>query len=225
MLAVLWRARDALRQPNTRLFLGVVFFAFAMFLFAGTVLAQAPAGSTDPGQFNDTIGDSLMEWVGGLALKLASVILSITVAMLDVLIELVTYNGFGNSQVVAVGWAVVRDVVNLFFVAVLIIIAFGTILGVSRFNWIQQVPRLLLFAIVINFSKTLASLLIDIGQVITLTFANALKDIAAGNFIQLFGINEIFQISTSSGPVVDVTTPGAEGIQGFDLMAAGLAAF
>lgn len=111
----------------------------------------------------------------------------------------------------------------MFFVVVLIIIAFGTIFGHSRFSWQQQVPRLMIFAIVINFSRTLCGIIIDFSQVVMLTFANALKDIAGGNFIQLFGLGDILSITTRLD-LIDGLFEGTTTLQAFDWFAASGAA-
>ncbi len=134
--------------------------------------------------------------------------------VLEFMIPVMLYNSFSSSPVVTAGWALVRDTVNMCFVIILIIIAFGTIFGHSKFKWQQQVPKLLIFAIVINFSKTLARIMIDFGQVIMLTFANALREIAAGNIIELFGLNKVsaFSESAKGTPALD-----------WDLVMAGLA--
>ena len=113
----------------------------------------------------------------------------------------------------------------MFFVIILIGIAFGTIFGHSKFQWQQQVPKLLIFAILINFSKTICGLIIDFGQVIMLTFANAIRDIAAGNFIQLLGLGDILSISTKTAVLGDLTKDqSSQGPQAFDWLAAGVMA-
>ena len=136
------------------------------------------------------------------------------------------YNNFANSAVVGTGWAVVRDTMNIGFVIVLLVIAFGTIIaGESgfggRFNWKQNLPRLLIFAILINFSRMLCGLMIDFGQVVMLTFVNAIRDVAGGNFIQLFGLQDIISISSST--VEDMINQG-EGLDSFWLLASAFAA-
>ncbi len=148
---------------------------------------------------------------------IANAIMKLAVVIIDIMVPVMTYNNFSNAQVVTSGWAIVRDVVNMFFVVVLIVIAFGTIFGNHRFQWQQQVPRLLIFAIVINFSKTLCGLMIDFGQVLMLTFANALRQIAAGNFVQLLGMGKMMSFGQNIGN-------GGEGVGSFDLFAAGLMA-
>ncbi len=51
-------------------------------------------------------------------------------------------------------------------------------------------PQLFIAVVLMNFSRTICGLLIDISQVIMFTFVNALLDIAAGNFIQLFQLQD-----------------------------------
>lgn len=139
-----------------------------------------------------------MSWLTDLATTISSGLVKGIILLIDALIPVMLYNSFSTAPVVQAGWAIVRDTVNMFFVIILIIIAFGTIFGHKKFQWQQQVPRLLIFAIVINFSKTLAGIMIDFGQVIMLTFANALREIAAGNFIELFGLNEVYKLTESN---------------------------
>jgi hypothetical protein len=141
--------------------------------------------------------DQILQNFADIAFSLASALTKAIVLMIDVLIPIMLYNDFTTNPVVSAGWAIMRDTVNMFFVIVLIVIAFGTIFGHSKFKWQQQVPKLLIFAVVINFSKTLAGIMIDFGQVIMLTFANALREIAAGNFIQMLGLNRLYSANAS----------------------------
>jgi len=161
--------------------------------------------------------DNILNLLAEGAFQIAAVLTSAIVLLIDVMVPVMTYNEFTNNHVVSAGWAIVRDTVNMFFVVVLIIIAFGTIFGHSRFKWQQQVPQLMIMALVINFSKTLCGIMIDFGQVIMLTFANALREIAAGNIIQLFGLNQLYAISNNSS-VIDE----GRALEAFDFFAAGV---
>jgi hypothetical protein len=131
-----------------------------------------------------------------------------------VLIPVARYNDFANSPVVGAGWAVIRDAVNMFFVIIFIVVAFGTVLGIEKFKWRQQIPRLLLVAIFINFSRMLCGIMIDFSQVIMLTFINAVKDIAGGNFIQMFGLKEIMDMNIIG------SNPGALAMENSDALVA-----
>src|SRR3989338_10194138 len=180
---------------------------FTVFLLTVAVPAFAEEEAKSPGFFG-----TLAYWIAGLISWIGQIIAQLIVALIESgVLPLVLYNDFANSPVVRAGWTITRDSVNIFFVIVLIVIAVGTIFGHERFQWQRQVPRLLLMAVVINFSKTIASLMIDASQIITLTFANALKDIAGGNFIELLGLSVAFQQNIEKAGIVpeNVTPKGA----------------
>lgn len=170
----------------------------------------------------ETVTMGVVDWfaslIASIATYLAQVVGQIILLLIDmVAVPLMQYNGFVTSPVVSMGWSVVRDAVNMFFVIILIIIAFFTILGVERFKWRQQIPSILIMAVVINFSRTLCGIMIDFSQVIMLTFVNAIKDIAGGNFIQMFQLKDIMNANGASGVI-------REGVEPFDLLAAGIVA-
>lgn len=137
------------------------------------------------------------------AMILASLVQNLT-AMLGkimlLLIELIVipilgYNGFYNSNITNLGWSLVRDIVNMFVVVVLIVIAVMTIVGYKSANWAQQLPRLFIAIVLVNFSKLICGFLIDISQVVMFTFVNAVISIAAGNFAAMFGLSTFGEFS------------------------------
>lgn len=175
----------------------ILFFVIGI----GVFFTLQPAQACDWTDIGCHIRSAILMIAGIIASFLAELI----AIVLEYMIPVMLYNSFSTSPVVTAGWALVRDTVNMFFVIVLIVIAFGTIFGHSKFKWQQQVPKLLIFAVVINFSKTLAGIMIDFGQVIMLTFANALREIAAGNIIELFGLNKVnsFGAGVQGKPAAD----------------------
>ena len=224
MIAAFLRVEHTWKQKNTRLMTQggtlLLCVVVGVFVFVQPTFAQDVLKST--------IGsvDWIILHIASFAMYVAQALTQIIVALLDIVIHVMMYNGFASSPVVGAGWSIVRDAVNMFFVIILIFIAVGTIFGHKRFQWSQQVPRLLIFALVINFSRTLCAIMIDFGQVIMLTFANALRQIAAGNFIQMLGLNEIYAISTSTTLFENIEqgSTAAESVNAFDWFAAGLAA-
>lgn len=177
-----------------------------------------------PVHAQDVISSLLMIFAN-LAISVAALLSKLVIAIIEILIPVMLYNKFSTSPVVSMGWAIVRDTVNMFFVIVLIVIAFGTIFGHSKFQWQQQVPKLMIFALVINFSKTLCGLMIDVGQVIMLTFANALREVAAGNFLQMLGLTDIYALSENNSIFNEAAKSStAEGAKAFDWFASSLAA-
>ncbi len=214
--ALLWlekRLEPIAKHPLGRV--GLVLFFVALSFFPANVVHAAEGPS---------VFETILLYIANIALTIAVVLSKLVIVIIQVLIPVMLYNNFSNSPVVSAGWAIVRDTVNMFFVIVLIAIAFGTIFGNSRFKWQQQMTKLMIFAIVINFSKTLCGLMIDIGQVIMLTFANAIREIAAGNFVQMLGMGDIYSLSTSNQIFQDAATNSeATGPKAFDWFASSFA--
>ena len=119
---------------------------------------------------------------------------SAIVYVISMLISILQYNSFGQSFIVELGWPIVRDLVNMSIIVIILLIAVRTMLGMSggAQGAQQQLPRLFIAVVAVNFSKTITLFLIDISQVVMFTFVNAL-DVAAGNFVELFQLNAFGQ--------------------------------
>lgn len=143
------------------------------------------------------------DWAADILTGLLSIIISalglILVLVIQGLILIASYQHFIDSQAVILGWVIVRDVCNMFFVVILMVIAFGTILNIPDYSYKKWLPKLILFAVLINFSKTICGLLIDVTQVVMLTFVNAFKDIGGANMTQMLGITEIVTLEEGGG--------------------------
>jgi len=153
----------------------------------------------------------------GWATDIMSGILSVFIWALGIILGLVlqgliaiaSYQHFIDSQAVVLGWVIVRDICNMFFVVVLMIIAFGTILHIEEYNYKKWLPKLILMAVLINFSKTICGVLIDVTQVAMLTFVNAFKDIGGGNATEMLGIKDIVTLSATDNNTGFLTVVGA----------------
>lgn len=108
------------------------------------------------------------------------------------------YNNFTSLEPVIGGWQIMRDVANMFFVLILLVIAFATIMSIERYGYRSLLRRLIVMSILVNFSMTIVGLLIDLSQVIMLTFVAAIKDVASGNIVAGFGLADAFNLSASS---------------------------
>lgn len=140
-------------------------------------------------------------WLGlviQIILALARLCLSLTMFIMTFIIQVAGYNGFLNSSAVTVGWVMVRDMTNMGFVVVLLIIAFGTILGLEHYEWKKMLVKLVMAAILVNFSRTICGVFIDIAQVVMVTFVNGIAATAGGNLIQMFNLDKIRELSSSA---------------------------
>ncbi len=119
------------------------------------------------------------------------------VLLTSILITFARYNSFNNAPPVEIGWVIVRDICNMFFIIVLLVSAFATIIGKGEdlgMHYSNVIKKLLVAAVLVNFSRTIVLLLIDVSQVFTLTFVSAFEGTIAGNLIQGLGINQMVQL-------------------------------
>lgn len=81
-----------------------------------------------------------------------------------------------NNAAVYVGWGISRDLANLGFVLAIIMIAFLTILRSAGFNTKQMLWRLIVAALLVNFSLVIAGVFIDFAGVISGFFLSKISD-------------------------------------------------
>lgn len=169
-----------------------LFFVFS-FIFTGLFLFFLP---TNAGGW-----DWAVDVIGGILSGINSALGSILLLIINALIYVAGYQEFLDNPVVQTGWKMVRDLCNMFFVVVLLIIAFSSIVPVSDKYNKKLLPKMILMAVLINYSKTICGLLIDVSQVVMLTFVNAFQQAAGGNFTELLGISEIVRIADGSDAI------------------------
>lgn len=100
--------------------------------------------------------------------------------------------GFVSVASVKAGWVIVRDVCNIFFSLILAIIAFATVLKIEAYSWKQMLPKLVLMAVLINFSKSIAGIFTDLATVVMATFGNNLVEGSLlGGMLGAFGISQL----------------------------------
>ncbi len=70
-----------------------------------------------------------------------------------------------SGGVVDVGWAFCRDFSNMFFIVVLLVLAYATMLKKETFGIKQAPVPLILMALLINFSQVIAGVIVDISNI------------------------------------------------------------
>lgn len=161
---------------------------FITIIIFGVVIFAQPAAAADLFTSFFNVLARFFIWV---MLIVANLCIGLTVFFLRFFISIASYNNYIDVDVVQLGWTMVRDVANMFFVVALLIIAFGTILGLEEYEWKKNLVKLILAAILINFSNLIAQLIIDVAHVFTITFLNAISATAGGNLINMFKLDQI----------------------------------
>lgn len=173
-----------------------VFFPvmLSMVVFFGVFVAGVAPAWAGPEDIIKGLGTKLFEFMSiimGLIILFAQMTIGklTTYILLPLLLFIANYNDFIVSAPVTLGWRVVRDISNSFFVVAMLLIAFSTILGIEQYSYKKMLLKLIQAAILVNFSKTIAGVFIDIGQVIMLTFINVLNqaNLWTGHLLRSFG--------------------------------------
>jgi len=128
------------------------------------------------------------------------------VGIINILISVASYNKFIDATAVVKGWVIVRDVCNMLFIAILLLIAFGTIFKWETYRYNRLLGRLILMAVLINFSKFICGFMIDIFQVLMMTFVNGFAETAAGNITTGLGLKDMLSFGwTQTGADINFT--------------------
>ncbi len=159
----------------------------------GVLACAAAGGALAAGTTYATGYDFVGKALGAIPQAIITFIGSIILALLNALVSLFAwavflfagYNNFINNPIVVMGWKAVRDVANLFFIFILLLIAFSTILGSEKLNYKQHLGKLVLMALFINFSKMITGILIDFSQVVLFSFLNAIGTKGPGSLLYL----------------------------------------
>ncbi|MCK4387102.1 MAG: hypothetical protein KAV41_03425 [Candidatus Pacebacteria bacterium] len=115
-----------------------------------------------------------------------------------------------QTGVVNIGWEIFRDLSNMVFIFILLIISIGTILGTQSYNAKNLLVKVILVALLINFSLFTTKVIIDASNVLTVGFYNATisSAVTAGGTETPIdkGISSIFAQSLKLHTIYDHTT-------------------
>jgi hypothetical protein len=178
------RLRSFVRSPHLWGVLATVVVGFALFFLPHQVKADLSWQSYLAGA---------IAWVLGLIVNFLGSVISV---LIYILMGFLQYNGFADAPPVMMGWVIIRDLMNMVFIIVLIISAVATILNyeTSDLHVKNVLPKLIGAAVLINFSKMIVGVLVDVSQVVMLTFVNAFQASGVGNFSQLLGLPSFTQL-------------------------------
>jgi hypothetical protein len=182
-----WLLLSSKKQVAITALFAVVGVALSFFLID-------PVSANALGDVGADLSNILIRMMAELMLWVARIFISLTVFALRFFIELAKYNGYVDAPIVLIGWTMVRDIANMFFVVILLVIAFGTILGIDQYEWKKTLVNFILAAVLVNFSKLIAGIIIDAAHVFTITFLNAIVATAGGNIINMFHLDKVMQI-------------------------------
>lgn len=176
----------------------LVCFLLSVFIFQGLFFAFVPeVKAFDLFGIGGFAKDAVIGLLGWPLHMFAAFTGSLVYVMSGVALGILKMGEIGNVPVVNEGWAITRDLANLFFILFLLIISFGTILRIEGWGYEKTLPRLIIAALLINFSKVIALAIIDLSQVLSLFFINAAGDNPTIYLASFFKINATTDLDAS----------------------------
>jgi len=172
-----------------------ILVVFLLFLFPQVARAGA-------------VSDLVFKVFGALLWPVIWVLSKLLLLTIRLITVVAVYNDFINSPVVTKGWTIIRDLANMFFLVMMLVIAFGTVLKIEQYSYKRHLATLLIMAVLVNFSRMICGLIIDLGQVVMLTFMSVIKGVAETNFANMLGLNEVLTLSPATE---DISILGAIG--------------
>jgi hypothetical protein len=187
------------------------------------VVAAAQTGRTPSGllagagQFISGAVGGLLEMTAGAFLYIINALLYgilyfLTIIMgyiTHVMTASITFTDVVNNGFVTAGWSAVVQYANLFFIVFLLVIAFATILDIGEYSYESLLWRLLLAAVMINFSKVICGFFIDMSNIITLDRIRSIGGKNVGEqLMETFRMGKVFGVSQKVGDPASGVTGG-----------------
>lgn len=110
-----------------------------------------------------------------------------------------------RSAFVVEGWGLVRDICNVFFIFILLYVAFATVLNIHGFKTKEMIINVVIIGLLINFSLFTTQVIIDTSNILARVFYNSEKlkpktEVIDSNNTQ----SDLHEISLSQGLVAAV---------------------
>ncbi|MBI2628289.1 MAG: hypothetical protein HYW71_02570 [Candidatus Niyogibacteria bacterium] len=122
--------------------------------------------------------------LGNVILWIVSWVLWLAAQLFEMTLKLTLNNGaFAKISAINLGWKIIRDVVNLFFIFILLYIAIGAILRLAGHDTKKLLVNLIIAALLINFSLPITKAIIDASNILALEFYDNIGKDKDGNDI------------------------------------------
>lgn len=121
--------------------------------------------------FNSTIG-TLVALINGLLMVIVVAVLGFLLWFVGAFLDWVIAISTMDLAIIDTVWAFIRDFANMFFILILLYIAFCIILRIQAQNIKKMLPTFFAAVLLVNFSKMFCQLVIDFTNMLATTFYN-----------------------------------------------------
>src|SRR3989344_1473641 len=175
-------------QKNKRMILAVILIGLIASPLALVPINKVEAqGAENPveggwlGLVINFFGDWFAWIMNNLLIPTAAWILGLAGNLMDMAIKFSLDTKYFKIDAIDSGWKLIRDLVNMGFIFILLYIAISTILQLSSYNIRSMLAKLIIAAVLINFSLFFTRVAIDASNIVAQNFYNAFTVSADGN--------------------------------------------
>lgn len=146
-------------------------------------------------------------WVGSLIFRLAGLLIEWALTMNGQILNL------QKNFFLEMGWKTVINIADLALIVAMIVIAFATMLDYQSYGMKKALPKLIVVALLVNFSLAIPGVLMDITGLLTAFFVNQ-SGLAGGGMssalASAFDISKMFEVKPEmAGQVKTISAAGA----------------
>lgn len=147
------------------LLLIIIYPDYAQAGVVGNVVGWAAGGILD-------MLTGVVTWIGNLILGLFSLVLVVVgwIFDLSIYLSIVNIKDFFTLPAIQLGWAMMRDAINVIFIFILFWYAFQLVAGLGKIDAKAVIVKLVMIAIVVNFSGVIVRLVVDASNVVAVQF-------------------------------------------------------
>lgn len=120
-----------------------------------------------------------------LVFKTTSYIFGLSGKFIDATLNYSIQDSSYRSTFVVEGWGIVRDMCNMFFIFILLYVAFATILNLHGFNPKSIIVNVVIIGLLINFSMLATQIIIDTSNIMAKVFYNRISVVKTINGIEV----------------------------------------
>ncbi|MEK7134065.1 MAG: hypothetical protein AAB804_03265 [Patescibacteria group bacterium] len=161
---------------------------------------------------------SVFIWIGVMTLEIAGLLFNYLLDFTVIKFSTAIYTNIKDA--VEIGWTVFRDLANILIIGIFTFIAIGTILGLENYNAKKMVAKVLIIAVLINFSLLFTKMIIDASNFTASQFYYAALGQVARSSAQGTSVNV-----APTGGSMQQASAGTKGISGQFMQAIGITGF
>lgn len=131
-----------------------------------------------------TCGD-VVTGVGWILCPVVTGITALNDSMWSLVSGLLNVNPISQSSSIYTAWTSIRDIANVVFVIIFLIMTFSQVsnIGITNYGIKKLLPRLILGAILVNISFVIVQIIVDLANIIGASLYNLLAGLAPDDFL------------------------------------------